>query len=171
LSANEKRNLVLVPRSRNLPLGLMGFSREPLEERPVVVGPLPGRSAEVRGVGDLYYTYSTDAGMRRLAYGCFYLLVGKALLSFPTTSVSHPSEYVQVDRNASMAIPSNHARYFPFSVEQKKWHRGVVPVLKDPNFNMSLPKNKSLINTDLDTLIGYIEKALIDQFREERFLT
>lgn len=166
------KNLVLVPQSRSLPSELSkGIDRDPPAEgtRQVVVGPFPGLSAVVRGPGDLTYLNETD-GLRRLAWGCFYLLTSKALLAFPTTSVSHPSNIVQVDRNTSYSMRYDHATLFPFYVEQARWHRCVVPVLTDPNYDMSLPKNKSLIEHDQMTLIGYIEEALREQFREERYI-
>lgn len=165
-------NLVLVPRSKLLPSDLTaGFDRNPPEAgtEEVVTGPIPGLSAVVTGAGDLAYT-NESGGLRRLSWGCYYLLTGKALLSFPTTTVAHPSNIVHVGRNTSYSMDRDHATLFPFYVEQERWHKGVVPVLQDPNFNMALPKNECLIRTDLGTLIGYLEDALLKQFREEKFL-
>jgi hypothetical protein len=168
-----KTGFTLVPRTSNLPPEFQeGIDRSPPEEgsREAVTG-IYGPEEQVleKAAGDFHYYFQTNQ-MQRLAVGCLYLLTGRAMLHFPGTARDGPSKRVMVDRNASEPLFPGQRGYFPFYVPWNKWNKAVVPVLQDPNFDMSLPKNKSLLRTDPGRLIKYLGDALTETFRQERFI-
>ena len=168
-----KTSFTLVPRTPNLPSEFQeGIDRDPPEEgsRESVTG-IYGPTEQVLGkeAGDFLYYFQSDS-MLGLAIGCLYLLTGKAMLHFPGTGRDGPSKRVLVDRNASEPLFPGQRGYFPFYVAWNKWEKAVVPVLQDPNFDMRLPKNKSLLRNDPGRLIKYLEDALTKTFRQERFI-
>lgn len=168
-----KTGFTLVPRTSNLPSDLLGgVDRDPSPEgsREATTG-IYGPSEQVleKEAGDLQYHFDTNQ-MAGLAVGCLYLLAGRAMLHFPGTARDGPSKRVVVDRNASEPFLPGHRGYFPFYVSWDRWDKAVVPVLHDPNFDLSLPKNKSLLRNDPGRLLRYLEDALTETFRQERFI-
>lgn len=63
-----------------------------------------------------------------LAVGVLYVLWGRALVVFPTTSAAHPSEFVRIDLAAPLGLlVPEHRRLFPMRVRGADWERVVVP--------------------------------------------
>ena len=66
----------------------------------------------------------------RLAVGVVYLLYQRAVLNFPSTTRSHPSYLVYIQRNSTEPLRSGDNTFFPFQVAWFIWEGTVFPVLK-----------------------------------------
>jgi len=66
----------------------------------------------------------------RLAVGVVYLLYRRAVLNFPSTTRSHPSFKVFVQRNTAEPLRSGDTVFFPFQVVWFIWEGTIYPVLK-----------------------------------------
>ena len=66
---------------------------------------------------------------RKLAIGCLYLLVRKAIPDFPTTTRSHPSEFVVVGLAYGKPLREVDRLVFPMKVPWYIWNNVVIPIL------------------------------------------
>ena len=66
----------------------------------------------------------------RLAIPCFYLLIGRANVSFPYSSTPSPSGFVQVVLTRP-PLRRGDVVFFPVTVNWRQWRDVVVPILED----------------------------------------
>ena len=69
--------------------------------------------------------------LKRLAVGCVHLLVNRATLEFPGTTVAAPSSKVVVLLVPPGSVRQQDAVWFPFEVTWDYWHKVAVPILGD----------------------------------------
>ena len=119
----------------------------------------------------------TDSEIHQIAVGCFYILLRRGVWNFPGSSVAHPSLVVVVNRGTGEAIRGGDATYFPFSVRWDVWQFAVVPILKDPTYQVFHPdgtrnaQNLALIQLrDYDKYISLLAAALKSKMQEVGFL-
>jgi hypothetical protein len=109
-------------------------------------------------------------GNASLAIGVSYLLLGRALLDFPTTNRAAPSRYVQVSlgtKGPLIGREQDKGR-FPMLVAWDIWESAVVPVLRADDNQRSYPKNAILISQgQYLEFFRYIHGKLILSFQEQ----
>lgn len=122
-----------------------------------------------------------EAVVDRIAVGVLYIFLERAFPSFPTSTVSHPSFWVVVDRNAREPLRSGDAAYFPFKVYSLEWKNAVEPVLADDTLKVrvkeavkSSMRTHSTLNKvhrrDWDSLLARIKEALITSYQASGYL-
>ena len=111
----------------------------------------------------------------RLALGCLYVNLGKAVLDFPGSTRAHPSLKVTVSRAFGEPLRDGDKQYFPFQVVWHIWESVVVPVLQDPAYQVITRETSSLRITgnqafiesgDYEALLQHIQRGLIVQMQE-----
>jgi len=115
--------------------------------------------------------YGVNIG--RLALGCLYKNLGRALLDFPGSSTPHPSAQVVVGLTKQGAVWPEDSKKFPFQVGWYIWQEVCVPVLQDDSVmvrtltgSLRNASNVALLDSDHAVLLEKIEAALIARFRE-----
>lgn len=68
--------------------------------------------------------------LERIALGCVYLINQKAVVEFPNTTRSHPSDYAVVILSPGKLLRDGDAAFFPFKVPWDLWQNVVVPLLQ-----------------------------------------
>lgn len=119
----------------------------------------------------------TDGEIHQIAVGCMYILLRRGMIDFPGSSVAHPSLKVVVSRASGEALRGGDDVYLPFSVAWDVWEFAVVPVLKDPAYQVFHPDgtrnhvNLALIQLrDYDQYLNILTHALKDKMQLEGFI-
>mgnify|MGYP006971703988 CR=1 FL=1 len=113
--------------------------------------------------------------VQRIAVGCLYLMLEKAIFSFPGSTNAAPSFWVVVRLAYGDPVRGGDTVNFPFKVIWHVWERVVTPILLDESLWMKgvrAPKrNVELAHLgQWDTLIGNILQALMTKLRAEGYL-
>lgn len=105
-----------------------------------------------------------------LAIPVVYILLGKALPIFPGTSRASQSRLVRIQPKIRQdQYLSGFVAGFPVIVNWRQWQLGVVPVLKDPRWDVSQPINRVFLQTDLAKFVDLVGEALKLSFHEAGF--
>lgn len=108
--------------------------------------------------------YTPEEAQDLLAAPVLFILMGKAEVHFPDSSVAAPSGFVHVSRKGK-AFGLRYLPRFPVTVQWKQWDVAVVPVLQDPRFDVRSPLNRRAIDDgNLRDLINKIGLALKQSF-------
>lgn len=105
-------------------------------------------------------TLETD----RVAVGCLHLLMGRAVLDFPTSTQSRPSNLVVVSLGMGGPLLSDWRPLFPFMVPWDLWHYIVVPVLNDLRTGGSL-QAQQLQDSDYPRRVAQIRTMLVERLK------
>jgi len=112
--------------------------------------------------------------VQRIAIGCLYLFMRKAILDFPGSTNAAPSDYVTVSLATGDPLRGGDSVQFPFEVIWHLWERVVTPILQDRALwvrGPQAPKN----NIELaylgqwDVLVANIREALLAKMRDEGY--
>lgn len=100
-----------------------------------------------------------------------YVLAGKAHVDFPGASRSRPSMRVHVSLGSTSLFRDGDRKYFPVEVHWKIWNYQILPLLKDPALQLTVPVNKvRLVPGQIDDLICQFAGVVEAKFREDGVL-
>jgi len=113
--------------------------------------------------------------VQKIAVGCLYLMLEKAIFSFPGSTNAAPSYWVVIRLAYGDPVRGGDTVNFPFQVIWHVWERVVTPILLDESLWMKgirAPKrNVELASLgQWDTLIENIREALMAKLREQGYL-
>jgi len=104
-----------------------------------------------------------------LALPVYAILAGQAQAVFPTSNLASTSSLVGIFAHSgtSCRVRANgRTMTLPVWVNDRQWHRAVLPVLQDPRWDNSLPVWNALASYNLTTLVEMIGNALAQSFHD-----
>lgn len=124
---------------------------------------------------------NAETSVSRVAIGVFYLFLDRAIANFPTTTRSHPSIWVVVERASKAPVRSGDTVFFPFKVRGLEWQDCVVPVLSNDTLKLKVHEevkislrveaNVLLVRQEKwDEMLGKIKDALIRSYQAAGYL-
>jgi len=112
---------------------------------------------------------ASSLDIRQLAIGVLNLNVESAIVRFPDTTTAHPSLWAIVSLTGKKPVGFGVNRYFPFKVRWDLWEAVMVPVLRNPDYQIVTregrnPVNQASLNAeDYETLLARVERGILNQ--------
>ena len=106
-----------------------------------------------------------------LAIGCFYLLLGQVRAHFPGSRRGAPSRKVLVMQATPTLLRFGDGVIFPITVDWRRWHQAIVPVLQDDRWHPLMPINsRRVLQERYPEFIALLEAALLQSYKDAGFL-
>jgi hypothetical protein len=104
-----------------------------------------------------------------LALPVYAVLAGQAQAVFPTSNLASTSSLVGIFAHSGVSCrvyPEGRTVALPVWVNERQWHRAVLPVLQDPRWDNTLPVWQATAATNLTTLVEMLGNALAQSFHD-----
>lgn len=103
-----------------------------------------------------------------VAVACMHLVVGRAILDFPTSTQARASRFVTIHTDVRGPLADHFRQWFPMQVDGQVWQNAVVPILEDPMYRVSTAKLVPVVAGAPTTKVEIIENRVLQSLYADR---